>query len=138
LVLQCISGVSSIPIEGRTNIWQLKYLILTLFGLIFRRIYMCGCGRGWRQSGNYHASFKPKSEWWITSLIDWLIDWWLFKVKRALFQLYIYTGVYIRLKIKPNSVRIRFQSWYTCCKYKEKRVERKHLCRIYCVNKILT
>jgi hypothetical protein len=29
-----------IPIEGRTNIWQLKNRILTLFGLIFRRIYI--------------------------------------------------------------------------------------------------
>jgi hypothetical protein len=38
LVLQCINGVSSNPVEGRTQIWQLKNLILTLFGLIFRRI----------------------------------------------------------------------------------------------------
>jgi hypothetical protein len=40
LVLQCINGVSSNPVEGRTKIWQLKNLILTLFGLIFRRIYI--------------------------------------------------------------------------------------------------
>ena len=39
MVLQCINGVSSNPVEGRTKIWQLKDLILTLFGLIFRRIY---------------------------------------------------------------------------------------------------
>ena len=32
-------GVSSNPVEGRTKIWQLKNLILALFGLIFRRIY---------------------------------------------------------------------------------------------------
>jgi len=32
--------VSSNPVEGRTKIWQLKNLILTLFGLIFRRIYI--------------------------------------------------------------------------------------------------
>jgi hypothetical protein len=38
LVLQCINGVSSNPIEGRKKICQLKDLILTLFGLIFRRI----------------------------------------------------------------------------------------------------
>jgi hypothetical protein len=37
LVLQCINGVSSNPVEGRTTICQLKDLILTLFGLIFRR-----------------------------------------------------------------------------------------------------
>jgi hypothetical protein len=29
LVLQCINGVSSNPVEGRTNIWQLIDLILT-------------------------------------------------------------------------------------------------------------
>jgi hypothetical protein len=38
--LQCINGVSSNPVEGRTKIWQLKNLITTLFGLIFRRIYI--------------------------------------------------------------------------------------------------
>jgi hypothetical protein len=38
LVLQCINGVSSNPAEGRTKIGQVKNLILTLFGLIFRRI----------------------------------------------------------------------------------------------------
>ena len=32
------NGVSSNPVEGRTKIRQLKNLILTLFGLIFRRI----------------------------------------------------------------------------------------------------
>jgi hypothetical protein len=42
LVLQCINGVSSNPVEGRTKIYHLKDLILTLFGLIFRRIYMFG------------------------------------------------------------------------------------------------
>ena len=31
-------GMSSNPVEGRTKIWQLEDLILTLFGLIFRRI----------------------------------------------------------------------------------------------------
>ena len=36
----CINGVSSNPVEGRTTIWQLWNLILTLFGLIFRRIYV--------------------------------------------------------------------------------------------------
>ena len=30
MVLQCINGVSSNPVEGRTNIWQLQNLILTL------------------------------------------------------------------------------------------------------------
>jgi hypothetical protein len=30
--------VSSNPVEGRTKIWQLKNLILTLFGSIFRRV----------------------------------------------------------------------------------------------------
>ena len=43
MVLQCINGVSSNPVEGRTKIGQLKDLILTLFGLIFRRICMCVC-----------------------------------------------------------------------------------------------
>ena len=40
LVLQCINGVSSNPVEGRTKNWQLKDLILTLLGLIFRRTYI--------------------------------------------------------------------------------------------------
>ena len=40
LVLQCINGVSSNPVEGRTKICQLKDQILTLFGLIFRRVYI--------------------------------------------------------------------------------------------------
>jgi hypothetical protein len=35
---QCINGVSSNPVEGRTRICQLKDLIITLFGLIFRHI----------------------------------------------------------------------------------------------------
>jgi len=39
LVLQCINGVSSNPVEGRTKIWQLKNLILTLFGL-FSDVYI--------------------------------------------------------------------------------------------------
>ena len=40
LVLQCINGVSSNLVEGRTKNYQLKDLILTLFGLIFRQIYI--------------------------------------------------------------------------------------------------
>jgi hypothetical protein len=36
--MQCINGVGSNPVEGRTKIWQLYNLILTLFGLIFRLI----------------------------------------------------------------------------------------------------
>ena len=40
LVLHCINGVSSNPVEGRTKNCQLKDLILTLFGWIFRRIYI--------------------------------------------------------------------------------------------------
>ena len=40
LELQCINGVISNPVDGRTNICQRKDLILTLFGLIFRRIYI--------------------------------------------------------------------------------------------------
>ena len=43
MVLQCINGVRSNSVEGRTKIWQLKNLILTLFGLIFRRIYIYNC-----------------------------------------------------------------------------------------------
>ena len=43
LVLQCINGVSSNPVEGRTKMLQLKHLILTLVGLVFRRIYICVC-----------------------------------------------------------------------------------------------
>ena len=35
MALQCINGVSSNPVEGKTQICQLKDLILTLFGLIF-------------------------------------------------------------------------------------------------------
>ena len=31
LVLQCINGVSSNPVEGKTTIGQLKYLILTVW-----------------------------------------------------------------------------------------------------------
>ena len=40
LVLQCINGVGSNSVEGRTNICQLKDLILILLGLIFRHIYI--------------------------------------------------------------------------------------------------
>ena len=40
MVQQCINGVSSNSVEGRTKIWQLNNLILTLFGLIFRHIYI--------------------------------------------------------------------------------------------------
>ena len=40
MVLQCINGVSWNPIEGRTKSCQIKDLILTLFSLIFRPIYM--------------------------------------------------------------------------------------------------
>ena len=54
----CINGVSSNPVEGRTTIWQLWNLILTLLGLIFQ--------------------------------------------------------TYIRLKIKPNSVRIRSLNFQIC------------------------
>jgi hypothetical protein len=39
LVLQCINGASSNPVEGRTKMCQLQDLIIALFGLIFRRIY---------------------------------------------------------------------------------------------------
>ena len=39
LVLQCINGLSSNPVEGRTQICQLKEIIPTLFGLMFRHIY---------------------------------------------------------------------------------------------------
>ena len=38
LVLQCINGLSSNPVEGRTHICQLKDLILTLLDLMFRRM----------------------------------------------------------------------------------------------------
>ena len=41
-MLQCINGVSSNPVEGRKKNCQLKDLILTLLGLIFRRIYIDG------------------------------------------------------------------------------------------------
>jgi hypothetical protein len=40
MVLQCINGVSSNPVEGRANICKLKDTFLTLLGLIFRRIYI--------------------------------------------------------------------------------------------------
>ena len=40
LVLQCINDVSSNPVEGRTKFCQIKDLILTLLGLIFRRRYI--------------------------------------------------------------------------------------------------
>jgi len=39
LVQQCINGENSNPVEGRKKNWQLKNLILTLFGLIFRGIW---------------------------------------------------------------------------------------------------
>ena len=38
LVLQCINGLSSNPVEGRTQICQLKDLIITVLDLMFRRI----------------------------------------------------------------------------------------------------
>jgi hypothetical protein len=40
LVLQCINVVSSNPVEERKKMCQLKDLILILFGLIFRRMYI--------------------------------------------------------------------------------------------------
>jgi hypothetical protein len=41
MVVQCINGVGSNPVEGRTKKFDSsKNLILTLFGLIFRRIYI--------------------------------------------------------------------------------------------------
>jgi hypothetical protein len=43
LVLQCINDVSSNSVEGRKQICQLKDLILTLFGLIFRRHIYVNC-----------------------------------------------------------------------------------------------
>jgi hypothetical protein len=39
LLLQCINGVSSNPVEGRTKICQIKELILTLFAY-FSDIYI--------------------------------------------------------------------------------------------------
>jgi hypothetical protein len=39
LVLQCINGVSSNPVERRTKFDSSTNLMLTLLGLIFRRIY---------------------------------------------------------------------------------------------------
>jgi hypothetical protein len=57
LVLQCINGMSSNPVEGRTKICQLKDLILTLFGLIFRRIYIWGVGSLW------YSDTIPLSPW---------------------------------------------------------------------------
>ena len=36
LVIQCINGVSTNPVKGRTTICQLKDLIITLVSLIFR------------------------------------------------------------------------------------------------------
>ena len=42
-MLQCINGASSNSVGGTTKIRQLKDLILTLFGVIFRCIYTCVC-----------------------------------------------------------------------------------------------
>jgi hypothetical protein len=39
LVLQCINGVSSNPVERRTTFDSSKNIMLTLLGLILRRIY---------------------------------------------------------------------------------------------------
>ena len=39
LVLQCINGVRSNPAERRTKFDSSKSLMLTLLGLLFRRIY---------------------------------------------------------------------------------------------------
>jgi hypothetical protein len=41
--LQCINGVSSNPVEARTKMCRLKDLMLTLLGLIFRRVYIYMC-----------------------------------------------------------------------------------------------
>ena len=38
LITLCINGVSSNPVEGGIKMCQLKDLILTLFGLIFRHL----------------------------------------------------------------------------------------------------
>ena len=40
LVLQCFNGVSLNPVKGRTKFCQLKDLIPTLLGLIFRQ-FIC-------------------------------------------------------------------------------------------------
>ena len=38
LVLHCINAVSLNPVEGRTQICQLKYLILTLLDYIYTKV----------------------------------------------------------------------------------------------------
>ena len=43
MVLQCINGVSSNPVEGKTNIWQLKNLILTVWFNFQTYIYIYIC-----------------------------------------------------------------------------------------------
>ena len=39
MVMQCINGMSSNPVEGRTKMLQLQNLIIPMFGLIFRRVF---------------------------------------------------------------------------------------------------
>ena len=64
LVLQCINGVSSNPVEGRTKICQLKDLILTLFGLIFKRIYIhCIKSNGIYQQENLMSNGSSRHDY---------------------------------------------------------------------------
>ena len=109
LVLQCISDVSSNLVEGRTKNCQLKHLILTLFSLIFRRIY---------QIFELSNFVLPSTGFELIPLLH------CSTIRLALrpapqtirphplpcIYIYIFMYMYIRLKIKPNSVRIRFQS----------------------------
>jgi hypothetical protein len=150
LVLQCINGVSSNPVEGRTKICRLKDLILTLFGLIFRRICIWGVG-SLRYSDTiplspwpypiitmtlsyHHHDPIPSSPWFypiITITLSHhhhdpiLSSPWPYPIiamalsyhhhdpihgDNGIVSLYRNDPtphIHIRLKIKPNSVRIR-------------------------------
>jgi hypothetical protein len=86
LVLQCINGVSLNPVEGRTKILQLKDLILTLFGLIFRRLYKHLC------------RWQPYN---ISVPLD----------LKVTCDTRLILNIYIRLKIKPNSAKITSLTW---------------------------
>jgi len=56
-----INGVSSNPVEARTQICELKDLILTLFGLIFRRS---------GKIGNYHTmTTTPASQYLVVDIV---------------------------------------------------------------------
>jgi hypothetical protein len=67
LLLQCINGVCSNPVEGRTKICQLKDLILTLFGFNFQTYMIELDFRAVRNNCKRYTQHLP----WKTMIVDY-------------------------------------------------------------------